>query len=250
MNLSLVLITKNEEKNIAKCLSAVKDLVNEIIIVDSGSTDDTIEIAKKYGAKIFKREFDSFSNQKNYALSLATNTWILHLDADEVLSKELKQEIEQVLPDTKYDGFFLTRTNFFLGRRMKHSGLAKENRIRLAKKELSEYTGGVIHEELKVKGNIGKLNNIFYHYTCPNLDNYFEKFDNYTTLGAIKMFQNNKNFHITDVVFRPPIDFIKKYLFKLGFLDGFEGFIWAMLGAFSTFVKYLKFYNLKKKKNG
>ena len=82
------------------------------------------------------------------------------------------------------------------------------------------------------------------------MDNYFEKFDNYTTLGAIKMFQNNKNFHITDVIFRPPIDFIKKYFLKLGFLDGFEGFIWAMLGNFSTFVKYLKFYNLKKKKNG
>jgi len=250
MNLSLVMITKNEEKNISKALESVKGFVDEIVIVDSGSTDNTIKIAEQFGAKVFKRDFDSFSKQKNYALSLAKNKWALHLDADEVLSKELKEEIKQTLNDTNYDGFILTRTNFFLGRQMKHSGLAKEYRLRLAKKELSEYTGGIIHEELKVKGKICKLKNVFYHYTCQNLDNYFDKFDNYTTLGALKMFQNNKNFHITDVIFRPPVDFIKKYLFKLGFLDGFEGFIWAGLGAFSTFIKYLKFYNLKKKQNG
>ena len=250
MNLSLVIIAKNEEKNIAACLDSVKGLVNEIILVDSGSTDKTNEIAQEYGAKIFKREFDSFSNQKNYALSLATNTWVLHLDADEVLSQELIQEIEQIVPNTEYDGFFLTRTNFFLGRKMKHSGMNKEKRLRLAKKSLSKYCGGIIHEELKVDGKAGEMKNVFYHYTCPNLDNYFEKFDNYTTLGAIKMFQNNKQFHVTDIIFRPPADFFKKYCLKLGFLDGFEGFVWAALGAFSSFVKYLKFYNLKKKQNG
>ena len=250
MNLSLVMIAKNEEKNIAKSLNSVKDLVNEIIVVDSGSTDNTIEITQQCGAKVFKRDFDSFSNQKNYALSLATNEWVLHLDADEVLSPELKQEIAQTIINTEYAGFFLVRTNFFLGKQMKHSGLAKEYRLRLAKKELSEYIGGIIHEELKVKGKTGKLKNVFYHYTCQNLDNYFEKFDNYTTLGALKMFQNNKNFHITDIIFRPPADFFKKYCLKLGFLDGIEGFIWAGLGAFASFVKYLKFYNLKKKQNG
>jgi len=250
MNLSLVMITKNEEKNIAKSLNSVKDLVSEIIVVDSGSTDNTVEIAQQYGAKIFKRDFDSFSNQKNYAMSLATNDWILHLDADEVLSPELKQEIAQTIPNTEYDGFYLIRTNFFLGKKMKHSGMNKEYRLRLAKKSLSKYSGGIIHEELKTEGKTDTMKNVFYHYTCPNFDNYFEKFDNYTTLGAIKMSQNNKQFHITDIIFRPPADFIKKYLFKLGFLDGIEGFIWAMLGAFASFVKYLKFYNLKKKNNG
>ena len=243
MNLSLVMITKNEEKNIAKSLNSVKDLVSEIIVVDSGSTDNTVEIAQQYGAKIFKRDFDSFSNQKNYAMSLATNDWILHLDADEVLSPELKQEIAQTIPNTEYDGFYLIRTNFFLGKKMKHSGMNKEYRLRLAKKSLSKYSGGIIHEELKTEGKTDTMKNVFYHYTCPN-------FDNYTTLGAIKMSQNNKQFHITDIIFRPPADFIKKYLFKLGFLDGIEGFIWAMLGAFASFVKYLKFYNLKKKNNG
>ena len=127
------MIAKNEEKNIAKSLDGVKDLADEIIVVDSGSTDKTVEIAQSCGAKIFKREFDSFSKQKNYALSLASNEWVLHLDADEVLSKELKQEIRRTLENTDCDGFFLIRTNFFLGRKMNHSGMAKELRLRLAK---------------------------------------------------------------------------------------------------------------------
>ena len=114
MNVSLVMIVKNEEKNLAKCLNSVENLVDEIVIVDSGSTDKTIEIAKTFGAKIFKREFDSFSNQKNYALSIATNEWVLHLDADEVLSKELVEEIKFVIINTKLDGFYLIRTNFLL----------------------------------------------------------------------------------------------------------------------------------------
>ena len=136
MNISLVMIVKNEEKNLAKCLKSVENLVNETVIVDSGSTDKTIEIAKTFGAKIkiFKREFDSFSNQKNYALSLATNEWVLHLDADEVLSKRLVEEIKFVIINTKLDGFYLIRTNFFLGKQMKYSGINKEYRLRLAKK--------------------------------------------------------------------------------------------------------------------
>ena len=248
MNLSLVMIAKNEEKNIAKSLKSVKDFANEIIVVDSGSTDKTVEIAQSCGAKVFKRTFDSFSKQKNYALSLACNEWVLHLDADEVLSEELKKEIKQTLENTQYDGFVLTRTNFFLGRKMNHSGMAKEPRLRLAKKSLSKYCGGIIHEELKVEGKIGKLKNVFYHYTCTDLDKYFEKFDSYTTLGAIKMYENGKKFHITDIVFRPPFEFIKRYILKAGFCDGIEGFVWAVLGSYYSFTKYIKFYLLKKKK--
>lgn len=249
MNISLVMIAKNEEKNIAKSLESVKGLVSEIIVVDSGSTDNTNKIAQSYGAKIFKRNFDNFSSQKNYALSLAMNEWVLHLDADEVLSGELKEEIKKVLENTKYDGFMLTRTNFFLGRQMKHSGLDKESRLRLAKKSLSKYVGGIIHEELKVDGNIGKLNNVFYHYTCPNLNGYFNKFEQYTTFGAIKMADKNKKARIVDIVFRPVFEFIKRYILKLGFLDGFEGFVWAVLGSYYSFAKYLKLYLLLKEKN-
>lgn len=249
MNISLVMITKNEEKNIAKSLESVKDLVSEIVVVDSGSTDNTIKIAQSYGAKIFKRQFDSFSNQKNYALSLATNEWVLHLDADEVLSKELKEEIKNNIKNTNYDGFMLVRTNFFLGKQMKHSGLDKEERLRLAKKSLSKYEGGIIHEELVVKGKIGKLNNVFFHYTCQNLDGYFNKFDQYTTFGAIKMMDKNKKVGVIDIVFRPPFEFIKRYILKLGCLDGLEGFVWAVIGSYYTFTKYIKLYLLKKEKN-
>ena len=247
--ISLVMITKNEEKNLAKSLDSVKDLVSEIVILDSGSTDSTIKIAEKYGAKIYSRKFDDFCTQKNCAMSLAQNEWILHLDADEVLSSELKEEIKQKIVHndaTEYDGFYMTRVNFFLGRKMKHSGISSEARLRLAKKSLSEYVGGAVHERLEVRGKIGEFKNIFYHNSFPNLNNYFKKFDQYTSLDAQKRYDDNKNFYFTDVVFRPPIGFIKSYILKLGFLDGMEGFIWAVLSSYYIFVKYVKFYLLKK----
>lgn len=244
MKISLVMITKNEEKNIANSLKSVVDLVDEMVIVDSGSDDKTVEIAKQFGAVIKERTFDSFSNQKNYALSLASNEWVLHLDADEIISEALKEEIKNTLENTEYDAFYLSRNNFFLGRQMKHAGLAVEKRMRLAKKSLSKYTGGLIHEELVVNGKAGFMKNTFEHHPYRNLDNFFSKFDQYTTLGAMKMYQRNKEFHISDVVFRPVLEFAKRYVFRLGFLDGFEGFIWAVLGTFYVFVKYIKLRQL------
>ena len=248
MKISLVMIAKNEEKNIAKSLESVKGLVSEIIVVDSGSTDNTNKVAQSYGAKIFKRPFDNFSAQKNYALSLSLNEWVLHLDADEVLSQELKEEIKKIMEAPEYDGYILTRENFFLGRKMKYSGIAKEDRLRLAKKSLSKYVGGIIHEELVVNGKTGKLNNVFYHYTCQNLDGYFNKFEQYTTFGALKMLDKNKKAKIVDIIFRPPLEFIKRYILKLGFLDGFEGFVWAVLGSYYSFAKYMKLYLLQNKR--
>ena len=249
MNISLVMIVKNEEKNLAKCLNSVENLVDEIVIVDSGSTDKTIEIAKTFGAKIFKREFDSFSNQKNYALSIATNEWVLHLDADEVLSKELVEEIKFVIINTKLDGFYLIRTNFFLGKQMKHSGINKEYRLRLAKKTLSKYVGGIIHEELIVNGKVGKLKNIMIHNSYPTISSYFNKLEQYTTLGAKKLLEKNKKAGIIDIVFKPPFEFIKRYILKCGFLDGIRGFIWAVLYAFYTFIKYIKLWEFCSKKH-
>jgi len=248
MKISLVMITKNEERNIKKSLLSVIDLVDEIIILDSGSDDKTVEIAKQFGAVVKERVFDSFTNQKNYALSLAANEWVLHLDADEFVSAELKEEIKQNLENPGYDAFYLTRNNFFLGRRMKYAGLAEEKRLRLAKKSLSKYTGGLIHEELVVNGKTGYMKNTFEHHPYPTLDNFFTKFDQYTALGAMKMYERNKKFHIVDVAFRPIIEFFKRYVFRLGFLDGLEGFVWSVLGAFYVFVKYIKLWQLEKNK--
>ena len=243
------MIVKNEEKNLAKCLNSVENLVDEIVIVDSGSTDKTIEIAKTFGAKIFKREFDSFSNQKNYALSIATNEWVLHLDADEVLSKELVEEIKFVIINTKLDGFYLIRTNFFLGKQMKYSGINKEYRLRLAKKSVSKYVGGIIHEELIVNGKVGKLKNIMIHNSYPTISSYFNKLEQYTTLGAKKLLEKNKKAKVIDIVFKPPFEFIKRYILKCGFLDGIRGFIWAVLYAFYTFIKYIKLWEFCSKKH-
>lgn len=248
MKISLVMITKNEEHNIKKSLLSVVDLVDEMIIVDSGSDDKTVEIAKQFGAVVKERAFDSFTNQKNYALSLAANEWVLHLDADEFVSSDLKEEIKKTLENTEYDGFYLTRANFFLGKQMKHAGLADEKRLRIAKKSLSKYTGGLVHEELIVNGRTGYMKNLFFHHSYTTIDSFFTKFDQYTTLGAMKLYEKNKKFYITDITFRPIIEFFKRYILRLGFLDGLEGFIWAVFGLFSSFVKYIKLLQLWKNK--
>ena len=242
------MITKNEEENIFKSLSAVKDLADEIIVVDSGSTDNTAKIAESLGAKVFKRQFDSFSNQKNYALSLASNEWVLHIDADEIVPAALRDEIKQKLEDAQADAFYIPRENYFLCKKMKYSGLAKEYRLRLAKKTKSEYVGGLIHEELVCEGKKEFLKNAFEHHSYPNLNKFFVKFDQYTTLGALKLFEKRKKFRISGIVLRPVFEFVKRYFLKLGFLDGIEGFVWAAIGMFYVFTKYIKLYELHKTK--
>ncbi|MCL2390933.1 MAG: glycosyltransferase family 2 protein [Endomicrobia bacterium] len=247
-NLSVVMITKNEENNIFKSLTAVKGLSNDIIVVDSCSTDNTVKIAENLGAKVYERQFDSFANQKNYALSLASNEWVLHIDADEFITAALSDEIKLNLAVAHADGFYVPRENYFLGRKMKHSGLAKEYRLRLAKKSKSKYVGGLIHEELVCEGKKEFLKCSFEHHPYPDLNKFFVKFDQYTTLSALKLFEKHRKFRILDITARPVIEFVKRYFVRLGLLDGIEGLIWAVTGMFYVFIKYVKLYELSKNK--
>ena len=162
--LSLFLITFNEEENLGHCLEAAKDICDEIIVVDSGSTDKTREIAEKYGARFYTRKFDGFAAQKGYALSQCSGEWALSLDADEVLDEELKAEIRSISEggdsSCSADGYEILRVNYFLGRRMRHSGLKNDIILRLVRREKAKFTGGLVHEKLEVSGgnvkSIGK----------------------------------------------------------------------------------------------
>ncbi len=246
--LSVFLITRQEGKNLDKCLSSVKDIADEIIIVDSGSTDNTLEIAKKYGAKIFHKEFVSFTEQKNFSLNNCNCTWALNIDADEYLTPALAKEIKKTLSQkTDYDGYFLIRNNIFLGRQMKHSGIAAEARLRLVKTKKAKYVGGLVHEELIVEGKTPTLKNTFMHNTYTSIDQYFEKFNRYSTLAALTMQQEHKKFSIFQLT-RAPFEFIKIYFLRLGFLDGFQGFLWALFNAWYKVVKYTKLWDLTRNK--
>ena len=245
--ISLFIIAKNEESKIGQCIASAKDLVSEIVVVDAYSKDKTAEIAARAGALVFQRAFDGFTTQKNYALSKVSSPWALNLDADETLSKELKEQIRQLLPTTKHAGFNILFSNFFLGKRMKHSGLNHEYHVRLVRTNQAHYEGGLVHEGLKVKGSIGTINAPVCHYSYDSIESYFRKFNKYTTLAAQQMHKNGRKFCLLAVLITIPFEFLKRYVLKLGFLDGMRGFLWASFSSFYVFVKYMKLWALKQK---
>lgn len=246
-NISLFIIAKNEADKIKACIDSAKAIVSEIIVVDSGSTDNTIEIATECGAKVYHHEFVGFADQKNFALSKCTGTWALSLDADERLSDELAKEIQNIPENTEYNGFELLRINYFLGGRMKHSGLENEFILRLIKVGAGQYKNVLVHESLEINGKIMRLNNAMLHYSYEDLENYFVKFNKYTSLAANDLNNKGRKFSLVGTILRLPFEFLKRYVLKLGFLDGIRGFIWATISTFYVFVKYIKLWDIQKK---
>lgn len=244
--LSLFIIAKNEGDKIAECIESAKGICNEIIVCDSGSTDNTAEIAKKLGAKVVQHDFIGFADQKNYALSQCTGDWALSLDADEVLTKELADEIANISDDTEYNGFEIHRVNYFLGERMNYSGLNNEYILRLIKVGSGQYKNVLVHEGLSISGKVGHLNNEMLHYSYSDLENYFNKFNKYTSLAARDLMLKGQSFSLLGTIFRLPFEFFKRYFLKLGFLDGIRGFIWASCSTFYVLVKYMKLWDMQR----
>ncbi len=242
--ISLFVITKNEAHNIAACLDSARALVQEIIIVDSYSTDGTVRICEKFGARIYQHPFENFTQQKNTALSQVTREWALSLDADETLTPELASEIYQITLTGKANGYRLPRVNEFLGKRMKHSGIKKEYIVRLVRTEKAKFVGGKVHEKLEVQGRTRRLKNVFVHHPYDNIEDYFAKFNKYTTLAAQTMFDSGKRVGLLRVLLTVPFEFMRRYVLKLGFLDGIRGLIWASFSCFYVFVKYMKLWFL------
>ena len=242
MKITAVIVTFNEEKNIKRCLDSLK-FCSEIIIVDSGSKDKTISIAKKYKAKIFFKEFTNFSNIKNYGISKAKNQWILSVDADEVISNELQQKIKEVI-EKDLNGYYIKRVNYFLGKAIKYSGWGADFQLRLFKKNNGKFYGAV-HEAVKVSGKVGYINEPILHYSYTDSKSYFEKMNRYTSIQA----QKSKPFLFIKLLFSPIFKFLKMFLLKLGFLDGFHGFVLAIYSSFSEFVKISKMIEYKTKIN-
>lgn len=247
--ISLFIIAKNEEKKIAKCINSAKGLVSEVIVVDGYSKDKTALAAKQAGAVVYQHNFEGFAAQKNFALSKVSSPWALNLDADEVLSDELKKQIQDILPQTKCAGFSILFSNYFLGKRMKYSGLNKEYHIRLVRTDKARYIGGLVHEGLKVDGTISRIKAPICHYSYDSIETYFRKFNKYTSLAAQQMYKNGRKFNALFVCITLPFEFIKRYLLKLGILDGTRGFLWAVFSTFYVFVKYMKLWLLYQKKD-
>ncbi len=243
--ISLFIIAHNEESKIAKCILSAKGLVHEVVVVNGQSKDKTADICRELGAQVFDRPFDGFTNQKNFALSKVTSPWALNLDADETLSPELKEEIARVLQNTSCDGFEIPFCNYFLGKKMRFSGLNKETHLRLVRTQNAKYTGGLVHEGLNVRGQIGRLKHPINHFSYDTIETYFRKFNKYTSLAAAQLYANGRRFSLLFVLVTIPFEFVKRYLLKLGILDGLRGLLWASFSAFYVYVKYAKLWQLQ-----
>ena len=242
MKLSAILITKNEEANLERCLRSVK-WVDEIIVVDSDSTDRTVEIARDFKAKIFNPEWTGFGPAKQYALDQATGDWVLSIDADEEVSFTLKNEITQLLEgEPKYCGYYLPRKTQFLGRWILYSGWYPDYVLRLFNKSAGCFTEALVHEKVEVTGETGKLHNPLMHYSYPTLEDYTRKLDHYSTLGAEELFNQGRKVKPYQAALKPPIAFLRKYLLQKGWKDGWEGFLIAYLTSTGTLLKYAKLH--------
>lgn len=241
--LSIVVITKNEQENIQDCLESIK-WANEIILVDAQSTDRTVEIAKNYTDKIFVREWKGYSDAKNFGAQHANCEWIFFIDADERITDELRREIQQKISDNtnEFVAFMVARRTYFLGKWIKHCGWYPNYVIRMVKNGYGKFNELNVHERLLVNGKIGKFKNDLLHFTDKNLYQYFEKFNNYTTLAAIDLFDQNRNFKIKNLLLNPIFTFIRMYFLRLGFLDGIHGLVLCTLSSLYVFTKYAKLW--------
>lgn len=248
--LSVIVITRNEERNIAACLQSVA-WADEIIVVDANSTDQTVPIARQFTTKIYVKEWLGFAAAKNFALEQATNDWVLWLDADERVPVELAKEIQDIVQNSaiSHKSFQVARRAYFLGKWIKHCGWYPGYVVRLFRRDAARFNNSHVHEKLEIDGTVGRLKNDLLHYTDHNLFHYFEKFNRYTSLAAQDLWEGGRRFSLYDLLVRPPFLFFKMYILRLGFLDGMQGFILSTLSAVYVFTKYAKLWEKKLRKH-
>lgn len=240
MKISATIITCNEERNLPRAIESLR-CCDEILIVDSGSTDRTVEIAQKFGARVLEANWRGYAGQKNYASDQATYDWILSIDADEALSEDLEAEIWQLKkngPDC--DAFTVPRLAQYLGRWILYSGWYPDRKIRLFDRTKARWVGDYVHESVISTGRVGQLQGNLLHYTCGSLSEHLKTMDRYTTLAAEEIAARKKPVRLSHLLFDPPWTFFKTYILQRGFLDGIEGLAIAYMAALYTFLKYAK----------
>ncbi len=247
MKLSVTIITYNEEDRIEDALKSVRDIADEILVVDSYSTDNTTGIAGTYNARILFNHFDNYGSQKNYALINAQYEWVLNLDADERVSPELATSIERLKKSTPedIDGYLITRKTNYLGRWIMHSGWYPDRKLRLFKKNKSSWSGR-IHERLVLNGRLDLLDGEILHYTYRDMNDHIQRLNRYSYMQAQDIVAKNKKSLYLRALILPPITFIRFYFWKLGILDGFPGLVIALVSSWGTAMKYLKAIAIKR----
>ena len=240
IKISATIITRNEERNIARCIESLR-CCDEVLVLDSGSNDRTVEIAAKLGARVVEAAWRGYAAQKNIAAELAANDWILSLDADESLSEALEAEIWQIKKaGPQYDAYTMPRLAQYLGRWILHSGWYPDRKVRLFDRRKAKWQGEYVHESVAVRGRVGHLESNLLHFTCSSLSEHLRSLDRYTTLAAEGLVAQGQRITLAKIVLDPPWTFFRSYVLQRGFLDGLEGVAIAYMAAFYNFVKYAK----------
>lgn len=231
LKLSVAIITKNSKKSIEKCVTSAL-FADEVIVVDSGSEDNTVQICENLGCKVLQKEWMGFGKQKQFAIDNCKNEWVFVLDSDEVITKELQDEILSTLKSPKYNGYKVARLNYFFRKPIYHCGLYPDHTIRLFDKNFGKFSDDEVHEKVVISGNIGVLKHHMLHFAYDSVDEFIQKQNRYSSLNA----KQNR----LKAIINPYWTFFKIFIIKKGFLEGWRGFVIAKLYSQYTFWKYIK----------
>jgi len=244
VKISATIITYNEERNLPRAIESLR-CADEIVIIDSGSSDRTLEIAEKLGARIVESPWPGYAKQKNLAAEQAAYDWILSLDADESLSEALEGEIWQLKKNgPQFDAYTMPRMAQYLGRWIRHSGWYPDRKVRLYDRRKARWVGEYVHETVRVDGRLGHLESNLLHFTCNSLSEHLKTMDRYTTLAAEQLVAQETLIGWAQLALDPPWTFFKTYVLQRGFLDGTEGLAIAYMAALYNFLKYAKAKNM------
>jgi glycosyltransferase involved in cell wall biosynthesis len=248
--LTVIVPCKNEERNIRDCLASVK-WADEILVVDSGSTDRTMEIAREYTDRILEHEYVNSATQKNWAIPQAANPWVMVIDCDERATPELQEEIQELMKGTpESDGFLILRKNWFFGAEINHCGWDRDAVLRLFRRDVSRYQNRRVHANVIVDGKVGRLRGKLEHHTYHSFDQFLEKFRRYTTWSALDLEARGKRPTIVNLTLRPLWRFFKMYVLRQGFRDGRAGLILCAISAYGVFVRYARLWILLRARAG
>jgi glycosyltransferase involved in cell wall biosynthesis len=240
MKISATIVTLNEERNIARAIESLR-CVDEIVVVDSGSTDRTRDVAARLGARVIEEPWRGYAAQKNFAASVALHEWIFSLDADEALSEELEAEVLLLKQEgPRFDGYSMPRLAQYLGRWILHGGWYPDRKVRLYLRTKGEWTGSHVHESVAMRGTTGELQGKLHHFTCASLSAHMRTVDRYTTLAAEELVEQGRRISIARLLLDPPWTFFRTLIIRRGFLDGIHGLVIAWMAALYTFLKYAK----------
>lgn len=246
---SVVIITLNELSRLPACLESVT-FADEIVVVDSGSDDGTVEFAKQQGCKVVSQSWLGYGPQKQFAVEQASYDWVLCIDADERVSEQLQTSIMSVLESPRHHGYEMPRCNRFLGRWLRHGEGYPDLSLRLYNRNSARWSKDAVHEKVEADGEVGRLAGDLLHESQETLERYLEKQNRYTSLQAEMLHKRGKKSGVTKIVLSPLFRFIKMYIIRLGFLDGLPGLIHILIGCYNSMFKYVKLLELQRQSRG